>query len=73
MHAADSGDDPVGLAQAFYEPRDDDDLAAMAFEEAGGLVDPVGREEDVATEAFDQRPSPEVSDGKADVVAEHGG
>jgi hypothetical protein len=61
--------DAVGLAQALDESCDDDDLAAVAFEEAGGFVQSFGREEDVAAVAFDQAAAAEVADGEPDVVA----
>jgi hypothetical protein len=69
VHAGRAGDDAVGLAQTLDEPRDDDDLAAVAFEESGGLVQPFGRKEDVAAVAFDQAAAAEVAEGEADVVA----
>ena len=61
-HARGAGDNAVGLAQALNEPRDDDDLAAMAVEETGGLLKAFGRKEDVAAIALDQPASAEVAD-----------
>jgi hypothetical protein len=45
----------------------------VAREEAGRFVEPFGRQQDVASEAFDEASAAEVSDREADVVAGHGG
>ena len=66
---ADAGDDAVRLAQALDEARDDDDLAAVAVEEARGLLQTLGRQEDVAAVPFGERTAAEVADREADVVA----
>jgi hypothetical protein len=52
----------VGLTQALDEPRDDDDLAAVAVEEASGLLEALGCDEHVAAVAFDQAAAAEVAD-----------
>ena len=70
MHAGGAGDDPVGLAQALDEPGDDDDLAAVAVEEAGGFVQSFGGEEDVATGSLGELAPAEVADRETDVVAD---
>src|SRR5262249_27206590 len=70
VHSRRAGDDPVRVAQPFDETRDDDDLAAVALEEARGSVEPLGREEDVAAVAFHERATAEVPDPEADVVAD---
>jgi predicted secreted hydrolase len=73
VHAADTGDDAVGLAQALDEACDDDDLAAVSIEEAGCLVDALRGEEYIAPVAVDEPAAAKVTDGKAGVVAQHGG
>ena len=72
MHAADAGDDPVRLTQPLDEPGDDDDLAAVTFEEGRSFVEALGREQDVAAVALGQRPAAEVADCEAEVVPHHG-
>ena len=73
VHAGDPGDDPVGLAQPLDEPGDHDHLAAVAVEEVGGLVEPLGRQEDVFPEPLRERAAAEVPDREPDVVAEDRG
>src|SRR5262249_45995459 len=63
-------DDAVRLAQAFDEARDDDDLAAVTVEETGGLVQPLGRQKDVAAVPFGERTAAEMADREAEVVTQ---
>jgi hypothetical protein len=63
------GNDPVGLAEPLDEAGDDDDPAAVTFEEPRRPGDPFGREEDVAAGALDDRPAAEVARGAPSQLA----
>jgi hypothetical protein len=64
-----AGDDPVGLAEALDEARDNDDLPAVVVEEERGLLQSLGCEEQVAAVSLGEATSAEVADGETGVVA----
>jgi hypothetical protein len=64
--------DSVGLAEPLNEAGNDDDLAAVALEEAGGPLEPLRGQQHVAAEALGDPSSAEAADREADVVADHG-
>jgi len=72
VHAADAGDDSVGLAQALNEPRDHNNPRAVVIEEVFGFGQPFLGEEYVPAPSQGQRTAAEMPDGEADVVPDDG-
>jgi hypothetical protein len=72
VHAGDTGDDPVRLAQALNEARERDDYGAAPVEEVLGLVQSLFGQEHVLAPPQGQGAATEVPDGEAYVVADNG-
>src|SRR5207247_9546865 len=65
---ADAAQSPVHLTQPSDDPRNDDDLAAEAAEEAFGLVQPLPGEQDVLAVPHHERVAAGSANNVADVV-----